>query len=198
MTDLALAQLCQALYASAAPAMAAGIAYEVTDSVICCRGSQVTEDWIRDFAVLPRWTRLGVVHAGFWAGMLDLYAAVKGVTNPVIVGHSLGAAHARLLAGLFILDGKPVRDLVAFASPRPAFANLRRVIEKGGAPHRSYRFSNDPVPTVPFEIPFLPDALTWQHTEPWTKLAGTTGDENLDPLRDHAIANYVTALTPPT
>lgn len=189
--DVQLAQACQALYASIAPAAAGGISYEVTGSTIVCRGSQSADDWLADFDAIPFWTPLGFVHMGFWLGMPALFDAVKGIPNPTITGHSLGGAHARVLAGLFCLAGLPVAELVTFASPRPAFPNLQRVIEKSGIVHRSYRFHNDPVPLVPFPLALMP----WTHTEEWIALDGTTEPENLDPLRDHSITNYIDMLT---
>lgn len=192
MTDHELAVACAALYAVPSPATAGGIAYEVTGSTIVCRGSQTADDWLRDFAAAPIWTPLGFVHAGMWAGMDELFEAVKEVQAPTITGHSLGGAHARLLAGLFVLAGLPITALVTFASPRPAFPNLKRVIEKAGIPHRNYRFSRDPVPLVPFPLPIMP----WSHTEEnWVELSGTTAPENVDPLRDHSISNYEAALS---
>ena len=131
---------------------------------------------------------------GFWLGIPELFATVKNIPSPIITGHSLGGAHARVLAGMFALAGLPVAELVTFASPRPAFPNLQRVIEISGMPHRSYRFHNDPVPLVPFPLAVLP----WTHTEEWIPLAGNTEPENLDPLRDHSIANYIAMLTAAT
>ena len=188
MTDKQLAQLCADLYSAPSPACIGGIVYSVTDGAICCRGSQTADDWLQDFDAIPVWTPIGMVHSGFWSGMQALYATVKPLaTQPLILtGHSLGGAHARLLAGLFALDGIPF-ELVTFAAPRPAWANLRRIVEKSGMKHRNYRFREDPVPMV---APF-----PYEPTEDYIVLDDGPGDPtNLDPLRDHSILNYLRCL----
>jgi hypothetical protein len=163
--------------------------------VLALRGSSNADDWMHDFSAIPEWhSQLGFCHAGFLAGMDDAFAAVRAVVGPhvAITGHSLGGARARILAALFAVNGVPVDTLCVFGSPKPAFINVARVIQKSGMAHSSYRFANDIVPTAPLTIePWL----DFEHTEPYTALAGHSAPGNLAPLRDHAIDNYFDALT---
>jgi hypothetical protein len=200
ITHLQVAQACADLYKAQSPDQVAGIAYSISKvgdvSLVVARGSQTRADWLRDFDAKPAWTPLGYLHNGFWTGMPEFYAKVRSIVGagPVMIGgHSLAGAEARILAGQFILDGLRPLDLVTFASPRPGYANLRRVIEKSGITHTNYRFRNDPVPLVPVPVPWV---MPWEHTEPWTELDGPTDPAALDPLRDHNIDNYIRALTP--
>jgi pimeloyl-ACP methyl ester carboxylesterase len=130
------------------------------------------------------------VHGGFLAGMDDALAAVKAAAiGPVtITGHSLGGARARIAAAKMLVRRLPVVKVVTFGSPKPAFGNLARVIQKSGVEHVSYRNRNDPVPLVPMVLPF------WQHTEGWTVVDGAPDADELDALRDHSIARYIGAM----
>jgi fermentation-respiration switch protein FrsA (DUF1100 family) len=163
--------------------------------VLALRGSVTIEDWMRDAAAIPVWhDKLGFVDAGFLAGMDDVFAEVRAAVGPklTITGHSLGGARARILAGLFACAGIAVEQLTVFGSPKPAFANLARVIKKSGMLHASYRFFNDIVPTVPFTIA---PCFDFVHTEDWIALAGHSGQSDLGPLRDHSVINYIDALS---
>ena len=190
MNDLAAALSCQALYSAATPLSVGGVFYQVDGSDITLMGSKVTRDWVRDFCAIPVRTRLGTLHLGFWEGMEELYAAVKGIKNPRIRGHSLGGSHSRILAGQFIADGNIPAELVTFAAPRPGFEDFKALIDGADFPHRNYRFCNDPVPLVPVPVPLI---AHWEHTEPWIELRGAG---NLDWFEDHHIQNYVSAVTP--
>lgn len=194
MTDKELAGICQALYSLASPLSLGGIAYSITETatewVLCPRGSKSPEEWLEDFMALPVWTRLGMVHSGGWLGMEELYAAVKPLAQAsskkiYLTGHSLGGGHAQLLAGLFILDSIQI-ELVTFAAPRFAWANLYRLFEKSGIVRRNYRFRNDPVT----EVALLPYELA----VPLSPLDGPTEADNFANLRDHSISNYLAAL----
>lgn len=205
------ARECARLYQEKQPLMVGGIAYSINlvDGVwrVTPRGSESIEDWIRDFEAIPKWTPIGKVHAGFWIDMPALYAAVKAKLAEapdaplVIGGHSLGGAHARLLAAMCALDGIKVAQLTTIASPRPAFANVRRLIEKSGMPHENFHFNNDPVPLEGKPIPMI---APWEHTEvdaagneAWTQLNGVSDPNDLTPLRDHHLDErfgYIPAL----
>lgn len=162
-------------------------------NVIVLRGSVTTEDWLRDGNAIPVWhSGLGFVHAGFAQGLDDVFSEVCkviGVGPIAITGHSLGGSRARLLAGLFAVNKIPVEQLCVFGSPKPAFINLKRIIEKSGMLHFSYRNRRDCVPTVPAFLPF------WEHTEYWTAVDAAPAEDDLEPLRDHSCALYVKALT---
>jgi pimeloyl-ACP methyl ester carboxylesterase len=138
-------------------------------------------------------SKLGFCHAGFLYGMDDVLEELrpyikKGV---VITGHSLGGAHARILAGLLAYEKFEVGMLCVFGSPKPAFINLARIIQKSGMQHFSYRNRNDVVPDMPLSVfPFF----DFQHTEAYTPLDAAPSEDNLEPLRDHSIKLYYTAL----
>lgn len=162
------------------------------DDVLVFRGTATAQDWIVDAEAWPCWDReLGFVHAGFLAGMdvvLQQVQAAIGHAIEVITGHSLGGARARVAAAKLLVRGQPVRQLITFGSPKPAFANLSRVIQKSGIKHVSYRNRNDPVPLVPAILP------QWQHPEQWIAVDSSPGSDDLDCLRDHSSSLYVAAL----
>lgn len=197
-----LAELCNDLYAGDAgfaqvwanDDVVVGLARVDGADVLVLRGSVTAEDWMRDFAALPVWhDKLGFVHAGFAMGMDDAFAEVRAAVGPrvVITGHSLGGARGRILAAMFAVHGMQVEQLCVFGSPKPAFANLGRIIEKSGMAHESYRNRRDVVPTVPLRIPPF---LDFVHTEPWQACDAAPGEKDLEPLRDHSCALYAQAL----
>lgn len=161
--------------------------------VIVFRGTACADDWIRDAEAFPVWDgRLGFVHKGFMVGMDEALAAVLATCSRVIVtGHSLGGARARILAALLAFHSRPVERCVVFGSPRPAFVNLARVLQKSKTPLASYRNRNDPVPLVPFF------GGLYQHPDAWKELSGAPDCDDFDPLRDHGMALYLAALNPP-
>jgi hypothetical protein len=169
--------------------------------LLSLRGTACIEDVIRDImAALPAWhDQLGFVAGGFMTGLDDVFAETRAVVGlnagkPLyITGHSLGGARARLLAGLYVVNRLNIAGVTVFGSPKPAFANLGRIFQKARIVHDSYRFYNDGGPLLP--LTFEP-CFDFVHTEAWTPLVGHSPAGDLGPLRDHAIANYIVALTP--
>lgn len=160
--------------------------------VLVLRGSATAEDWMRDAGAFPQWhSDIGFCHAGFLIGMDEVFATVRAVVGPkvVITGHSLGGARARILAALFVVNKVPVQMVCVFGSPKPGFANIGRVLAKGGVEHLSHRNRNDVVPLTPGVLPF------WQHTEDWIAVDAAPAVSNLEPLRDHSSELYVKALS---
>ena len=193
-----LATLCQTIYTDSTDWdqywTSDDVVVGLKGDVLVLRGSLTAEDWARDAAGFPIWhTGLGFVHAGFIAGMDDVLSEVsKAVVNPIITGHSLGGARARLLAGLFAYNDFECQGVVTFGSPKPAFLNLARLLEKSGMEHTSYRNRNDIVPTLPLTVP---PCFDFVHTEPWTAVDAAPADTNMEPLRDHSIALYLKAMS---
>jgi hypothetical protein len=160
--------------------------------VLVLRGSVTTEDWVRDASAVPKWHRqLGFCHAGFLAGMDDVFAEVRTVVGPkkAISGHSLGGARARILAAMFAYNQLPVDQLCVFGSPKPAFTNVARIIAKSGMAHTSYRNRNDIVPTLPLTV----GSFDFVHTEPWIAVDAAPAQTDLEALRDHSSSLYVVA-----
>jgi hypothetical protein len=198
-----LAGLCNDLYAGAdgfvqvwtQDDVVVGLARVDGADVLVLRGSMTAEDWLRDFEAVPEWhPQLGYCHSGFLRGMDDVFASARAIVGPAvaITGHSLGGARARILAGLFAVNGLPVAQLCTFGAPKPAFVNLARIIQKSGMVHSSYRNRRDVVPTVPLTVwPFF----EFVHSEDWTACDAAPEATNLEPLRDHSCALYVKALT---
>lgn len=162
------------------------------DFVAVLRGSITAEDWIRDFEAMPEFHhKLGWCHAGFLAGMDDMFAAIKNITGGdalSFTGHSLGGARARILAGLFIVNKLPVKNLVTFGSPKPAFPQLAEIVFSSSISHVSYRNNNDIVPTLPETMPFL---LNFVHTENYIQLINNLTISGID---DHNIDLYIKGL----
>lgn len=89
---------------------------------VAFRGTQADDrgDLIDDARFLPRpWPGVGRVHRGFWRACDSLRGPIDdwlGAGPPgalVVTGHSLGAAMATLMAGLY-----PDAELVTFGAPR--------------------------------------------------------------------------------
>ena len=162
------------------------------------RGSTTAEDWKRDFDPLPVWDpEVGYCHGGFLEGIDASLAEIIPAlgtdphTSLTLDGHSLGAAHARIAAAKLTVRGIKVDQLCTFGSPRPGYVNIRRVIEKSGMVHRSFKYRNDPVCDVPIPIPILYPVV---HTEDATPLDGPSNSEDpWGPLRDHHIQLYLAA-----
>jgi hypothetical protein len=201
MTPYLLAQACRNIYTSALGwdhywvIGGVVIAHQKVDGtdVLVLRGSTTAGDWVRDAESIPMWhPQLGFCHAGFLKDIDDVFAVVRSVVGSkvIITGHSLGGARARILAALFACSGVKVDiTLCVFGSPKPAFVNLQRIIEKSGMVHMSFRNRNDVVPTLPAILPL------WCHTESWQDVDAAPAADNLEPLRDHSIDLYVAALS---
>jgi len=166
------------------------------DYVLVLRGSMTAEDWLRDVVAIPDFHyQLGWCHQGFMNGMDDVFNAVRNATGGEpcsFAGHSLGGARARLLAGLFVVNKLPVKNLCVFGSPKPAFPQLAEIIESSGINHLSFRNNNDIVPMMPETIPPIFDFV---HTEEFTTIDGGV-EQNLESLvKDHSIDLYINGLT---
>ncbi len=138
----------------------------IKDDWIAMRGSVrlPAPDWLRDFLAVPVHPRtqhpqLGWVHAGFLMGMEDTWAQIKGhlAHDAVkVTGHSLGAAHATILCGLWLLDfpGSQITRVV-FGEPAEAIGEdgLNALLDQSNV--TNYSFANaagdivDPITTVP-------------------------------------------------
>jgi hypothetical protein len=135
--------------------------------IIVFRGSVDAQDWWLDLDAVPhKHPRLGWCHAGFLKYMDLVFENIMAVVgrNVIFCGHSLGAARASIMTGLFLDHGSQVMARVTFGEPRPAFDRLAEIIAKSGCVSRSYRNGLDPVPEFP--VPFWPLFPYRRVTEP--------------------------------
>ncbi|MEY2928155.1 MAG: hypothetical protein RL367_2632 [Pseudomonadota bacterium] len=186
---------------------------------IAFRGTQ--PDQARDFLTnakfwLVDWQGVGQVHKGFWQSLSRLllqiqsWLATRDQARLVLTGHSLGAALANLLAGLY-----PDAELVTIGSPRVGDAAFAGSF--AGRAVRRYVDCTDLVTKVP-PLPYrhLPQESYIDRTgrvlaQPPGRLARaadqlwgaagfqirylTTANRNfVRSLADHAPVNYVSAV----
>jgi predicted lipase len=105
---------------------------------IAIRGTQTLDEWIKDFDAEPVELQNFRVHAGFNSVLESLFPSIRqaiwGLARAdfeiCIVGHSLGAALASLLA-LKLSGGTSLPiSCIAFASPRVGDENFGRAVRR--------------------------------------------------------------------
>ncbi len=197
------AWLCNAIYSPVTPgvfsdvqsfdAVTMGVSTANSMTCVTFAGSESGLDWLRDFEAVPfAHPELGTIHAGFWQGMEAAFEALRPKLSGQIAiqGHSLGCAHAAILAGLCAVNGIPVDQLTLFAPPRPGYATLRDLVQGHVGKVLAYRNGPDPVPEVPVTLPGLP----WEPIADLIRLEESPGGiEALDPARWHSIGLYLKA-----
>ena len=194
------AYLSEAIYDPVAPSVFAQIiqvsgvvcGYKQIDetNTFTFRGSTSVEDWLRDFDAIPYDEPvLGRIHAGFWRGMEKMFAQLRPLlTGPIsIQGHSLGAAHAPLLAALCAEEKIPVEQLVLLAPPRPGYQQLRDLVQAHIGIKRAFVNGLDPVPALPPATMAEP----WRQTVDMILLhEDPEGVEAILPVHYHAVGLY--------
>jgi hypothetical protein len=193
-------EFAQAIYAPIAPGVfsqtwcieGVHVGYALIDNCasFTFAGSEGAGDWLRDFRAVPfKHPQLGILHDGFWQGMDAVFATLKPllIGDVAIQGHSLGCAHAAILAGLCAFAAIPVNQLCLFAPPRVSYSPLAEMIRGWVRNTYAYRNGMDPVPEVALTLP----------CEPWTPIATYIaldempgGIENILPLDYHKVALY--------
>lgn len=210
-TDALIASYCNEIYSPTAiigdwdrfdTGLDDGVCYAVKKlpgfDLVVFRGSITAQDWIADFRAMVIPTRIGHVHAGFFAGMEHVWAELRPLLmQPVIIaGHSLGAARAAILCALMVKDGVVPAARVVFGEPKPGLIDLAQLIKD--VPARSYRngdtLHHDVVTDVPLSLP----PLEYMHPTPIVPVcAEPTGDlfSRFGAFAYHHIELYVTAVT---
>ena len=171
----------------------------VTDIVF--RGTTDLQSLLMDLHALRSQNvpTLGRVHPGFYDSMEWVWQAVQANTEPPwrFSGHSLGAAHAAILTGQAVRDGKPPVYLVGWGPPKAGFAELAKLIEH--IPCRLYRNEahpnsrhQDPIPDFPS---FLP-GYEYVHVAPIISICQPpVGKSEFDLFAWHAMALYAEGTT---
>lgn len=179
-----------------------GIRLDSAFRIVVCRGSVTPQDWLRDFesevaTVVNNYPSLGYVPYGFGKGLTETYKSVRFLLqaqwlSPIIIcGHSLGAAHAAELAGMFVADNINVARIVLCGCPKPGMIALSALLSKTGI--ANYCNARDPVPDVPVTIPPI---LAWCAVSDKIMLNEQATDSSWHgltpevPLADHNIALY--------
>lgn len=156
--------------------------------VVSCRGSVTGLDWLRDGDARPYlFVPFGMVHDGFFLGIPQAYSEIKPlITQPVVVvGHSLGGAHAQEIAGMFVTDDVLPAKVCCFGSPKVGYQKFAEVV----APIPNYTlYKNGPdyVTDVPLTLPLLP----FMHARPLTEINVTPTTNELSLFAFHAISLY--------
>ncbi len=160
------------------------------------RGSTTPLDWLEDFsALMIDDHQLGPVHGGFRGGVLAVMYQIDHVIGPdvVVLGHSLGAAHAILYGGYLAARGRPAKQIVVWGEPRAGGPKLKSIL--ASTPILSYRNgdaeSHDPVTDVPIFIPVLED---YCHPRPLIDVcAPPPRDDSWGPVAWHHFELYCQA-----
>lgn len=198
MNDAYIAKLCSAIYDDSYrdwdfhwDGVGLGdIVAGIKDNVLVFRGSITTEDWLRDLTAFPQVPTnhviLGQVHSGFYEGMDEFFvqAANHLSDNPIICGHSLGAARAWLFGGRFICQGGRTKRIVTFGSPRPGCEKLQSILKHYDKV--SYKNRHDPVTDVPVWLPDFPVVDMCE----FTMLDIPPAINDTSPLADHHMPLY--------
>lgn len=133
--------------------------------VTCFRGSVTFKDWVHDLQAVsqtplehPLWGR---VHPGFYLGTPEAWSLIKTLMGPgdllVLAGHSLGAAHADMVAGHALAEGVKPHYLLTWGEPKPGQARFAQIL--AGVPGIGYCNENavgrghDLVTDLPFSFP---------------------------------------------
>lgn len=165
--------------------------------VVCFRGSITLQDWIRDVRAMAVPTRVGHAHAGFYAGMENVWTEARPlIQQPVIVcGHSLGAARAAVMTALMLADGAPPLARVVFGEPKPGLLDFAQFVKD--VPARSYRNGDAKHHDLVCDVPLSFPPLQYVHPTPIVPVnCPPEGSlfEKLGAFAWHHISNYETAL----
>lgn len=176
-------------------------------TVIVLRGSVTRQDWLRDFYSIANPTdhgALGPVHPGFNLGMDAVlmqilrdgwlfHPSAPPASGIVVVGHSLGAAHATLLTGLISARFPNTKvDRCVFGEPRSGFQQLANLVNR--YPGRSYRNGGTLIHDLVTDVPLsIPGVQHYVHANPFSllrEIPKVAAIAKLGPLAYHHMPLY--------
>lgn len=165
--------------------------------VIVLRGSITPHDWMEDVNAIAVPSRIGGVHAGFFAGMEKVWAEIRPLlTQPVVItGHSLGASRAAILCGLMVADKLPPAGRIVFGEPKPGLLDLAQLIK--GVPGWSFRNGNSVHHDLVTDLPMTLPPLQFIHPTPIIVVTAEPSDGLFSALgifAFHHISLYQTAI----
>lgn len=198
ISDLEAAELCDRLYNDPTFAwdlrrtedspggVSLGVKQYPWGSVVMCEGTIDAKEWIENdldsefFRHVPDFATIGNIPFGFSLGLGDAFEQVKRYADAgplFFAGHSLGAAHASELCGMFVSSGEKVLGLTTWGSPRPGMTTLRDLIVGAGVPihlkRNIWEDKVDRVTTVPTDPPdchlvsFIDTRIEPVPNDPW-------------------------------
>jgi Lipase (class 3) len=153
-------------------------------------------------------TPMGKVHPGAYEGMNDIFTEIeKLLFNPVTVfaGHSYGALHANMGAGISVLKNKKVNYKVVFGEPRPGDAEFGKYVSVIStiSVANYYTDGHDPITDIPpswvadyrhptpfFKVNRKPDA-----NDPWFNFAGHHMQYYLDAIKKVSLDELNSFMT---
>lgn len=163
------------------------------------RGSITLKDWwddFDDFALPAQDMMLGPVHPGAYAGVksikLQLDSLLPDGKRVVIVGHSLGAMHAAIYAGMRVTEKLSMDGLVMFGEPRSGGPQLSGILNGSGIEIHSFRNANaDGHDYVTDVARSLPPEFPYQHArDPLVDINSGPSANDYLPLRYHHFSRY--------
>ena len=159
-------------------------------ATITFAGSETGTDWVRDFTAWPvNHPYLGTIHLGFYQGMEAVWNEMQAFLEGdiAIQGHSLGAAHAQIFAGMCGTSGISPKKLTLFAPPRAGYQHLKDVVSTTCDCIYGFHNGLDPVPGVPIPLPLE----QWTHvTDLIGLLVPPSGLDRIDPFKWHSLDLY--------
>ena len=162
--------------------------------VFAFAGSEKPTDFVRDLESMQGacyHSGLGRIVGSFYEKMDDVFTElqpwIKSGKPLYICGHSLGAAHAMLLAGLILNAGGAVATLELFEPPLTGAAFLRDLILHNVGRVRAFKNGISPVTQLPAARNLVQFPLIYLHESPSTPW-------QLNPLAWHSMELIEKAL----